>query len=448
MAEQESWTSRIGFIFAAVGSAVGLGNIWSFPFQTASNGGAAFIVVYLVAVFLIGFPAMLVEFVIGRRSERNPVDAFADLGYGGWTIAGALGAFTSFATLAFYSVVGGWVLIYIVGSATGAYFGDAAAYFGSVASGPTALAAHAVFMAITIGIVALGVTGGIERTTKVMVPSIFVLLIGLAIWVFTLPGAGAGYGYYLSPDFGELAANFATIVPAAVGQAFFTLSLGFSVMIIYSSYLGRDDSLPADGGAIVIINTLVAILAGLVAFPILFAIGGEVPETGGSGTAFTALAGAFGQLPAGAIVGFVFFIVLLFAALSSAISLLEVPVSYVVQHYDYERSTVAVTMGVVIFLLGIPPAMGTGILGWYNDIVFQFLLPLVVLLLIVFVGWVAADLSADELSQGSSVGSSFTGAWLWWVRLVVPIAIVLTFLLGIQSLLIKGGVLASPVFLG
>ena len=216
MAEQESWTSRIGFIFAAVGSAVGLGNIWSFPFQTASNGGAAFIVVYLVAVFLIGFPAMLVEFVIGRRSERNPVDAFADLGYGGWTIAGALGAFTSFATLAFYSVVGGWVLIYIVGSATGAYFGDAAAYFGSVASGPTALAAHAVFMAITIGIVALGVTGGIERTTKVMVPSIFVLLIGLAIWVFTLPGAGAGYSYYLSPDFGELAANFATIVPAAV----------------------------------------------------------------------------------------------------------------------------------------------------------------------------------------------------------------------------------------
>jgi len=448
MAEQESWTSRIGFIFAAVGSAVGLGNIWSFPFQTASNGGAAFIVVYLVAVFLIGFPAMLVEFVIGRRSERNPVDAFADLGYGGWTIAGALGAFTSFATLAFYSVVGGWVLIYIVGSATGAYFGDAAAYFGSVASGPTALAAHAVFMAITIGIVALGVTGGIERTTKVMVPSIFVLLIGLAIWVFTLPGAGAGYGYYLSPDFGELAANFATIVPAAVGQAFFTLSLGFSVMIIYSSYLGRDDSLPADGGAIVIINTLVAILAGLVVFPILFAIGGEVPEAGGSGTAFTALAGAFGQLPAGAIVGFVFFMVLLFAALSSAISLLEVPVSYVVQHYDYERSTVAVTMGVVIFLLGIPPAMGTGILGWYNDIVFQFLLPLVVLLLIVFVGWVAADLSADELSQGSSVGSSFTGAWLWWVRLVVPIAIVLTFLLGIQSLLIKGGVLASPVFLG
>lgn len=448
MAEQESWTSRIGFIFAAVGSAVGLGNIWSFPFQTASNGGAAFIVVYLVAVFLIGFPAMLVEFVIGRRSERNPVDAFADLGYGGWTIAGALGAFTSFATLAFYSVVGGWVLIYIVGSATGAYFGDAAAYFGSVASGPTALAAHAVFMAITIGIVALGVTGGIERTTKVMVPSIFVLLIGLAIWVFTLPGAGAGYGYYLSPDFGELAANFATIVPAAVGQAFFTLSLGFSVMIIYSSYLGRDDSLPADGGAIVIINTLVAILAGLVVFPILFAIGGEVPEAGGSGTAFTALAGAFGQLPAGAIVGFVFFMVLLFAALSSAISLLEVPVSYVVQHYDYERSAVTVTMGVVIFLLGIPPAMGTGILGWYNDIVFQFLLPLVVLLLIVFVGWVAADLSADELSQGSSVGSSFTGAWLWWVRLVVPIAIVLTFLLGIQSLLIKGGVLASPVFLG
>jgi NSS family neurotransmitter:Na+ symporter len=138
----------------------------------------------------------------------------------------------------------------------------------------------------------------------------------------------------------------------------------------------------------------------------------------------------------------------LLAALSSAISLLEVPVGYVVQHYDYERSTIAVAMGVVVFLAGIPPAMGTGILGWYNDIVFEFLLPLVVLLLVIFVGWVAADLSADELAQGSSFGPSFTGAWLWWVRLVVPIAIVLTFLLGIQSLLLKAGVLAGPVFLG
>lgn len=401
-----------------------------------------------MAVFVIGFPAILVEFVIGRRTKRNPVDAFADLGFGSWAIAGALGAVTSFATLAFYSVIGGWVLSYIVGSVTGAYFGDAAAYFGSVASGPIAIAAHAVFMGITIAVVALGVTDGIERTTKVMVPAVIVLLVGLAAWAFTLPGAAAGYGYYLTPDFDELAANVASIVPAAVGQAFFTLSLGFSVMIIYSSYLGHDDSLPADGSAIVVINTLVAILAGLVVFPVLFAIGGDVPQEGGSGTAFTALASAFGQLPAGGIIGFVFFAVLLFAALSSAISLLEVPVGYVVQHYGYERSTIAIAMGVVVFLAGIPPAMGTGILGWYNAVVFQFLLPLVVLLLIVFVGWVAADQSFDELGRGSSLGTTFASAWLWWVRVVVPVGILLTFALGIQSLLVRAGVLASPIFLG
>ncbi|MFB6084985.1 MAG: sodium-dependent transporter [Halorientalis sp.] len=447
MAKRETWTSRVGFIFAAVGSAVGLGNIWSFPFQTASNGGAAFIVVYLLAVFLIGLPTMLVEFVIGRRTKTNPIDAFTDLGFGNWSIAGGLGVFTSFVTLAFYSVVGGWVLSYIVGSVTGAYFGDATAYFGSVSAGPIAVAAHAVFMALTIGIVALGITDGIERATKVMIPAVIVLLVGLGVWAATLSGAAAGYSYYLTPDFGELAANFATIVPAAVGQAFFTLSLGFSVMIAYSSYLGRDDSLPADGSAIVVINTLVAILAGFVVFPVLFAIGVE-PGSGGIGATFISLAGAFGQLPGGTIIGFVFFVVLLFAALSSSISLLEVTVGWIVENYDYDRAPVAVGIGTAIFLLGIPSAMGTNILGWYNAVVFNLLLPIVVLLFVVFAGWIAADQAFDELGQGSSLGSSFSTAWLWWIRIAIPIAVVLTLVLGIQDLLVRAGVLKNAVFLG
>ncbi|NHN59340.1 MULTISPECIES: sodium-dependent transporter [Halorussus] len=434
MSERETWTSRIGFIFAAVGSAVGLGNIWSFPFQTAANGGAAFLVVYLLAVVLIGFPTMMVEFVIGRRGERNPVAAFRSIGYGQWSVAGGLGVFSSLVTLSFYSVVGGWVLNYIVGSANGAYFGDAGTYFASVASGPVAIAAHAVFMVITISIVAAGVTDGIERATTFMIPAILLLLVGLAGWATTLDGASAGYGYYLSPDFGLLADNFWSIVPPAMGQAFFTLSLGFSVMIAYSSYLGEDDSLPADGGAIVVVNTLVALLAGFVVFPILFATGGAEGAGGGAGTAFVALAGAFGSLPAGGIIGFVFFVVLLFAALSSSISLLEVPVSFVSENYGYGRAPVAVAMGVLIGLVGVPATFGTSWLGFYNDFVFNILLPISVLLLAVFVGWIADVESIDELGRGSSLGSSFATGWLWWVRTVVPIAVAVTLYLGIKSL--------------
>lgn len=447
MAERETWTTRLGFIFAAVGSAVGLGNIWSFPFQTGSNGGAAFLLIYLLAVFLIGFPALLMEFVIGRRSSRNPISAFAELGFGNWSFAGALGVLTSVVTLAFYSVVGGWVLSYIAGSVTGSYFGNAGSFFTSVSAGPTAVVTHAIFMAITIGIVAFGIQSGIEKATKVMIPAIIVLLLGLAIWGFTLDGAAAGYEYYLSPDFGYLAANFASIVPSAVGQAFFTLSLGFSVMIAYASYLGEDDSLPADGAAIVVVNTLVALLAGFVIFPVLFAIGAE-PGSGGLGAAFVSLAGAFGQIPGGAVLGFVFFVILLLAALSSSISLLETPTSYVVDNYDYSRKQVALGLGGLIWAVGIPTALSTNMLGWYNAVVFNLLLPIVVLLFAVFVGWVAFDLSSDEIGRGTSLGAGFATTWLWWVRIVIPVAIGLTLVLGIQSLLVKAGILEAAVILG
>ncbi|MCG1003682.1 sodium-dependent transporter, partial [Halobacterium noricense] len=217
MAERETWTTRIGFIFAAVGSAVGLGNIWSFPFQTGSNGGAAFLVVYLAIVLLFGFPAMLMEFVIGRGSNQNPISAFRELGFGNWSFAGTLGVVSSMVTLAFYSVIGGWVLSYIAGSATGAYFGNAGGFFGSVSASPLAVGTHAVFMAVTIAIVAFGIENGIERATKVMIPAIVVLLLGLGVWGTTLDGASAAYTYYLSPDFGYIADNLASIIPSAVG---------------------------------------------------------------------------------------------------------------------------------------------------------------------------------------------------------------------------------------
>lgn len=432
MAERETWTSRIGFIFAAVGSAVGLGNIWQFPFQVAQNGGAAFVFVFLFVVFLIGFPAMLAEFVIGRRTGRNAIDAFRELASGEWRFIGAIGIFTSLVTLAFYSVVGGWVIRYIFASATGAYFGNAQAYFTMVSSGWGTVAFHALFMAITIGVVAFGVTDGIERSTKVMIPAIIILLVGMAVWVATLPGAAAGYEYYLTPDFSVVINNFWSILPSAVGQAFFSLSLGFGVMIAYSSYLGQDDSLPADGGTIVVINTLVGVLAGFVVFPILFTIGVQ-PGSGGTGAAFISLAGAFSRLPAGNILGVVFFIVLFFAALSSSISLLEAPVVYILDNYDYSRWATATVLGGLIFVIGLPTAFSGDYLTLYNTVVYSLLLPFSVLLVVLFLAWKTHGDAIDELGRGSSLGGTFTVSWLWWIRTIVPIALLGTLILGILS---------------
>ncbi|HET7323275.1 MAG TPA: sodium-dependent transporter [Halococcus sp.] len=432
MAERETWTSRVGFIFAAVGSAVGLGNIWQFPFQTAQNGGAAFLIVLLLVVFLIGFPAMLAEFVIGRRTERNAIDAFRSLGSSDWRFIGAIGVFTALVTLAFYSVVGGWVIRYIIASVTGAYFGNAQAYFAAVSSGWAAVGFHALFMAITIGVVAFGVTDGIERSTKIMIPAIIILLVGMGVWAATLPGAAAGYDYYLTPDFGKLFANIGTILPAAVGQAFFTLSLGFGVMIAYASYLGQNDNLLSDGGAIVIINTLVGVLAGFVVFPILFSLGVE-PGSGGTGAAFISLAGAFSRLPVGHILGIVFFVVLFFAALSSSISLLEAPVVYVLDNYDYNRGSVATVLGTIIFVIGLPTAFSSNYLTLYNNVVYSLLLPFSVLLVVLFLAWGTQSEAIDELRRGSGVGGVFTRSWVWWLRIVIPIALIATLGLGILS---------------
>jgi NSS family neurotransmitter:Na+ symporter len=400
MSERETWATRAGFILAAVGSAVGLGNIWQFPFKTAQFGGASFLLVYLIAALGIGIPAMLAEFVIGRKTNLNTIDAFEKLGYRNWRIVGAIGLATGFWILSYYSVVGGWVLRYIGGSLTGAYFSDPAAYFGQVSAGPEALALHAVFMALVVGIVALGIEDGIEKATKLMVPSVVVMLVGLAAFAFTLPGASEGYAYFLSPDFGALAANFTEIVPFAVGQAFFSLSLGMGAMITYASYIDGDESLFGDSVTIVVLNSFVGILAGLVVLPLLFAQGID-PNTSGAGAVFVSVATAFAELPAGQVLGFVFFVVVLIAALSSAISLLEVVVSWGVDNTSYSRPVIATGLGGVIFTLGIPSAWDTAWLTWFDNLAYQLLLPLSVLGILVFAGWVFGRPALGELLKGS-----------------------------------------------
>jgi NSS family neurotransmitter:Na+ symporter len=444
---REKWASRLGFILASIGSAVGLGNIWRFPFQTATNGGAAFLVVYLVAVVGIGIAALLAEFVVGRRANLNVIGAFDELGHPNWQIAGAIGLFGGFWVLSYYSVIGGWVIRYTLGSVLGPIVGfvgnplaNPVDFYGVVSAGPDAVVFHAAFMLLTIGIVAFGVEGGIEKATKVMVPSIALMLVGLAIFASTLPGAGEGYAYFLSPDVEVLFANLGDVVPAAVGQAMFSLSLGFGVMITYASYIDDDDNLGVDGLSIAFFNTLIGVLAGLVVFPLLFAQNVS-PETAGPGAVFVSVPTALAELPAGNLLGLVFFGVVLIAALSSAISLLEVVTSYLIDNYDVTRPQAAGALGGIIFVLGIPSALDTVWLGWFDGIAVNVILPLAVTLVVVYVGWVLAGDAVDEVRQGTRGADLLGPLWLWTVRTVVLVAIVGTLLLGVRKLVVNGGVL-------
>jgi NSS family neurotransmitter:Na+ symporter len=443
MSQRETWTTRLGFVLAAVGSAVGLGNIWQFPFKTAANGGAAFVFVYLLAAVFIGLPAILGEFVVGRRAKINAVEAFERLKHPAWTVVGALGLFIGMWILSYYSVVGGWVLRYIGGSALGSYFGgpgayEPAAYFGAVSVGWDAIGLHGLFMLLTASIVAFGVEDGIEKATKLMVPSIVAILVGLAAYAFTLDGAGAAYAYYLSPDFEYLFANLGSVVPFAVSQAFFSLSLGMGAMITYASYLGEDDSLPRDGGLIVVLNTAIGLLAGLVVIPLLFAQFGGIPEDaagGGAGALFVSVAQAFTDLGvAGRAVGAVFFLVVLIAALSSAISLLEVVTSYVVDNYGYSRPGVAFSFGGALFVLGTLAAWNTAWLTWFDTLAYSVLLPVSVLLGVIFVGWVYGPEAVEEVKKGSGGGGTFASAWLWSVRTFVLVGVFATLYLGVTSI--------------
>ncbi|SIR15339.1 neurotransmitter:Na+ symporter, NSS family [Haladaptatus litoreus] len=432
MSQRETWTSRVGFILAAVGSAVGLGNIWRFPYMSAENGGAAFLVVYLIAVALIGLPAILAEFVIGRETKKNVVDAFRNLGGPVAALIGVLGLFTGFWMLSYYSVVGGWVIQYVIGSLSGAYFADPGMYFGQVSEGTGTILFHAIFMAITIGIVAAGVEKGIEVGTKIMVPSIAILMIGMAAWAFTLDGAGAGYDYFLTADFGVIAENYQSIIPDAVGQALFSLSLGMGAMITYASYLDGDDNLLGDGISITVLNTFVGVLAGFVVFPLLFAQSID-PGSAGAGAVFVSLAQAFAELPAGGIIGFVFFLVLLIAALSSAISLLEVVVSYFVDNFDVSRPILTTGIGVMIFLLGVPSALNINTFTMFDNIASNILLPLGVTLTVIFVGWIYGGGAVAELRRGLGKNSSFGPVWLWHIRIVVFAAVLGTLALSIMT---------------
>jgi NSS family neurotransmitter:Na+ symporter len=435
---RETWATRIGFILAAVGSAVGLGNIWRFPWVTAENGGSAFLLVYLLVVLAVGVPGLVGEFVIGRRAKRNPVGALRDLsGSTGWGVVGGLSVLTALVLLSFYSVVGGWILRYFVESALALaggplpYASEPGAYFGAAAAGTDALAYHLVFLGLTAAVVLGGVRKGIELGTTVMMPAVFVLLVVLAAWAATQPDAAAGYAFYLSFDFSTLEENFLSVLGPAAGQALFTLSLGAGTMVTYASYLGEDRSLPFDAGTIAVLNTSVGVLAGLVVFPLLFSLGVE-PGSPGPGALFVSIAGAFARLPGGTLIASTFFGVVALAALSSSISMLEIPVSFLVDEFGVDRRRSVAVALVVFAVTGAANALDPAVFELFAVTLVDRLLTAGLAAFLLFVGWVLGRDAVTEFRAGTSpLAARLATPWRYAVGVVLPVFLVFTLLTGV-----------------
>jgi NSS family neurotransmitter:Na+ symporter len=443
------WGSKLAFILAAAGSAIGLGNIWGFPTIASANGGGAFVVVYLLAVALVGAPVMLAEFVIGRRTQRNPVGAFQALAPGSaWVAVGALGVLAGIMILSFYSVIAGWTLAYIVKAASGEFVAgaDTSAIFTSVAgSAPVAIGWHLAFMLLTVLVVIGGVKDGIERWTKVLMPGLFAILLLLVVRAVTLSGAGPGLEFYLQPDFSRIDGG---VILAAIGQAFFSLSLGMGAMITYGSYMTKNDDLETSAGWVVTLDTSVALLAGLVIFPTLFHAGME-PGAGGPGMVFVVLTSLLSTIPpepwGGTVFGVLFFLLLMMAALTSSISLLEVATAWLVDDKGVSRKKASMGLGSLAFVIGIPSALANGAVPWLSSLpgvgmdllsvlfmIFgQYALVVGALLISVFAGWVWGVRNASDEVRSNDGKFSLERTWSFLIRFLCPIAIVslLVFLL-------------------
>jgi len=437
--DREQWGSRLGFILAAAGSAIGLGNIWRFPYVTADNGGGAFVVVYLLCIALICLPYLFAELALGRHSQKNPVGAIAAIKKGTpWVLVGGLCVLTGVFILSYYGVVAGWALGYIF-KAFVAPAAESSAYFSSfVADTTTVIPLAAGFMLITIFVVYGGVEQGIERWAKVLMPVLLVLMLVVIFRAVTLPGAGEGLNFYLNPDFSKING---TVILAALGQAFFSLSLGMGAMITYGSYLPKRENLIVSGGYVALFDTVIALMAGLMIFPALFAMGMK-PESGGPALIFVVLPEVFAEMPLGSFISAVFFVLLSIAALTSMVSLLEVVVSYFVDETTWSRAKSVWVVGGFTFAAGLPSALSqggsdlltnqislfgqTGFLSIMDFIWGNISLALGALLISIFVGWIwGTGQAIEELQQGDD--DMFTGApvtvWRVFLQYICPVVI-------------------------
>lgn len=437
------WSTRLAFILAAAGSAVGLGNIWRFPYIVGDNGGGAFVIVYLICVLAIGLPIMMSEIMLGRRGRRSPINTMRLLseeesGSRYWQLVGWMGVFAGFLILSFYSVIAGASMHYTAISIQAGFSGvdsqgATAIWERFTGSWQWMLFWHTAFLGLTVFVVGRGVQRGLERLVRLLMPMLLILLLAMVGYGIAQANFAEAASYLFRPDFSALSANGVLI---AVGQAFFTLSLGMGAIMAYGAYLPENVSIGRTAGSVVIADTFVALLAGLAIFPIVFAFEGVSPGAG-PGLVFQSLPIAFGQMPGGIIFGTLFFLLLVFAAWTSSISLMEPAVAWVVENMGLGRAMAAASVGGIIWFLGIGTVLSFNL---WSEITFlagtvfdnvesladNILLPLGGLLIAVFAGWVMSRASTSE-ELGMGVGLRYK-LWLFFIRFVAPLAVIIAFL--------------------
>lgn len=436
--------SRVGFILAAAGSAVGLGNLWKFPYTVGENGGGLFVIVYLLSIALMALPVLLAEITLGRHTGKNPVGAFNALKPGSqWKWVGYIGVMSGFMILSFYSVVAGTTVGYFFKAITGQLRGitgeEAVALYEGFTGNPwLQIFLLLVFIGLTVYVVSRGVSGGIEKFSKILMPVLLGILILLVVRSLTLSGASKGVAFYLKPD---LKAFRPKLIIEAMGQAFFSLSLGMGTMITYGSYVAKKENLPASAGWIAFFDTGIAIIAGFIIFPAIFSQGMNPAQ--GSGAMFNVLPILFDKMPGGVVFGPLFFLLLSIAALTSTISILEVPVAYYIDEKGWERKRTAVIIGLVAALFGIPSALGQGAVPFFTNLPLfntSFLglwvqvwgtlsLSVGAFFIALFVGhsWKTSN-ALKEINQGAD-RFPLAGAWGIALKFVAPI-LILVILLG------------------
>lgn len=437
MSQNTHWSSKIGFILSAAGSAIGLGAIWKFPYTAGNNGGAVFFLIFLVFTLLIGLPVLLAEFYVGRKSQRDAVAAFPVLApqAPAWKVVGIAGVVACFLLLSFYSVVGGWVFAYVWHAVSGSVTAgaDFKELFGATISQPGGVIFwQALFMLVTVAVVQNGISQGIEKASRYLMPALFIMFVLLAVRSLTLPGAMAGVSFLLKPDFSAISGG--TLL-TALGQAFFALSLGVSAMLTYAAYLDDKQDLFRSAHSVMWLNMLVSLLAGLVIFPAVFAFGMEPGE--GPGLIFIVLPAVFQQIPFGTVLFAVFMVLVAFATLTSAFAMLETVIAPLVRRYP--RRKVTWLTGLAILLVGIPSALSFGVMAdWtiggktvfdvWDYLITSWVMPLGALATAAFVGWAQPrERVWEHMHRGSSVSDKVVGLWYAALRYLAPVAIVLVF---------------------
>lgn len=434
------WSSRLGFIMASAGSAVGLGNIWKFPYITGMHGGGAFVLFFLICIVLIGIPLMIAEMVIGRHTHKDPVGAFRTLAGGPWILVGWLGVTAGFVILSYYCVVAGWAVNYlwlaIKGTFGGTHVQQVPQLFSSLlASDLSQLFWQATFMGATIWIVLGGVSNGLERANKLMMPVLFLILIVLTVRGLFSPGGPRALSFLFTPDWRMLDA---AAMLEAMGHAFFSLSLGMGAMLTYGSYADERTNIPNVAITVSIMDTCVALLSGIAIFSIVFTYG--MAPAAGPGLVFKTLPILFSQMPGGTFVAILFFLLLVFAALTSSISLLEVVVAYYCDEKKWQRRSATLGMGFLIFLLGVPSALsnhlladvhfigGRNFLDSIDLVATNYILPLGALFIAIFTGWVMTTRVARGEIEKGTVNFHFYPLWHFLIKYVSPIMVAILFL--------------------